>query len=251
MNNTFDFKRFNQVLAYDWKRFIRNFGITLLVWISMPVMFWVTSLVFGFEMPVSARVFVIFGIIAITVMSAPSRIYGKVNLPREGVDFAMMPATSLEKFFSMFLYCSLATPFLTLLGAWLVDCLMTLLPFGGFKEFIPIGEILSGGSFGDWMMVIVALIAMAWAESSIFMFGNMVFKRRKAGKTFGWGLLIVFVFTMTLQLFHFWKAFGTWVTNTSFHMEARFLPWLYSAVLLVIAVVFYVLTYRKIKTQKY
>ena len=67
MNNTFDFKRFNQVLAYDWKRFIRNFGITLLVWISIPVMFWVTSLVFDFELDPIARLFIIYGLIAITV----------------------------------------------------------------------------------------------------------------------------------------------------------------------------------------
>ena len=179
MNNTFNFNRFNKVLAYDWKRFIRNFGITLLVWI--------------------------------------------INLPREGVGFAMMPATNLEKFFSMFLYCSLVTPVVTLVGSWLVDCLMTLLPFGGFKDFAMYEDFLRNISFGDFMMLAVSLVTAAWAESSIFMFGNMVFKRRKAGKTFAWGLLIVFSFTLLMQLFH----------------------------LLVIAIVFYVLTYRKIKTQKY
>ena len=95
MNNTFNFNRFNKVLAYDWKRFLRNFGITLLVWISIPVMFWVTSLVFDFEIESFVRIPIIFSLIAITVMSAPSRIYGKVNLPREGVDFAMLPASRL------------------------------------------------------------------------------------------------------------------------------------------------------------
>lgn len=251
MNNTFNFNHFNKVLAYDWQRFIRNFGITLLVWISMPVMFWVTSLVFDFELPVEVREFIIFGLIAITVMSAPSRIYGKVNLPREGVGFAMMPATSLEKFFSMFLYCSLVTPAVTLVGSWLVDCLMTLLPFGGFKAFAMHEDFLRNISFGDFMMLAVALVTAAWAESSIFMFGNMVFKRRKAGKTFAWGLLIVFSFTLLMQLFHLWDNFGMWVTETSARMEDRFLPWIYSAFQLVIAIVFYVLTYRKIKTQKY
>ncbi len=251
MNNTFNLKRFNQVLAYDWKRFIRNFGITLLVWISMPVMFWVTSLVFGFEMPVEAREFILFGLVAITLMSAPSRIYGKVNQPREGVSFAMLPATSLEKFFSMFFYCSLVTPVVTLLGSWLVDCLMTLLPFGGFKGTAMYEDFLRNISFGGFVMLVVALVTTAFAVSSIFMFGNMVFKRRKAGKTFAWGLLIIFVVAMILQLFHFWEAFGTWVTNTSFRLEKRFLPWLYSSFLFAIAVVFYVLTYRKIKTQKY
>ena len=246
MNNTFNFNRFNKVLAYDWKRFIRNFGITLLVWISMPVMFWVTSLVFDFEVPAAVRVFIIFGLVAITVMSAPSRIYGKVNLSREGVDFAMLPVTNLEKFFSMFLFCSLLTPALTLVGAWLVDCLMTLLPFGGFAEYIPIIDVLKGISFGQFAAIVVMMVTTAWAESSIFMFGNMLFKRRKSGKTFGWFLLIMFAIVLLLQLTNGWKLF-----DVLFSTDAIANLWIYSAIMLVIACGFYYGTYRKIKTQKY
>ena len=247
MNNTFNFKRFNQVLAYDWKRFIRNFGITLLVWISIPVMFWVTSLVFGIEVPDAVRVFAIFCLIAITVMSAPSRIYGKVNLSREGVGFAMLPATSLEKFFSMFLYCSLVTPFVTLVGAWLVDNLMALLPFGGFTEFIPIKDILTSVSFGELVLVFIALIVTTWAESSIFMFGNMLFKRRKGGKTFGWALLITFTLVLLLELTNGWQLFEYLFKDDNSTLNLL----IYSAIMLVIACGFYIGTYRKIKTQKY
>lgn len=246
MSNTFNLKRFNQVLAYDWKRFIRNFGITLLVWISIPVMFWVTSLVFDFEMDPIVRLFIILGLIAITVMSAPSRIYGKVNLPREGVGFAMLPASSMEQFWSMFLYCSLVTPVLTLVGAWLVDCLMTLLPFGGFKEFIPILDALEGVPFGTLAAIVVMMVTTAWAESSIFMFGNMLFKRRKSGKTFGWFLLIMFAIVLLLQLTNGWKLF-----DVIFSTDSIANLWIYSAIMLVIACGFYYGTYRKIKTQKY
>ena len=246
MNNSFSFNRFNKVLAYDWKRFLRNFGITLLVWISIPIMFWVTSLVFDFELDSWIRVSIIFGLIAITVMSAPSRIYGKVNLPREGVDFAMLPASALEQFLSMFLYCSLLTPAVTLVGGWLVDSLMTLLPFGGFKEFLPLKEIMTGGDFGVRMLVFLAMVATAWAESSIFMFGNMVFKRRKSGKTFGWGLLIMFTLVLVFQLTNAWSLFGRLFTDDSVVNL-----WIYSAIMLLIACGFYFGTYRKIKTQKY
>ena len=246
MSNTFNLKRFNQVLAYDWKRFIRNFGITLLVWISMPVMFWVTSLVFDFEVPAAVRVFIIFGLVAITVMSAPSRIYGKVNLSREGVDFAMLPASGLEQFLSMFIYCSLVTPAITLVGAWLVDCLMTLLPFGGFFEYISVIDALKGISFGQFAAIVVMMVTTAWAESSIFMFGNMLFKRRKSGKTFGWFLLIMFAIVLLLQLTNGWKLF-----DVIFSTDSIANLWIYSAIMLVIACGFYYGTYRKIKTQKY
>ena len=246
MSNAFNFKRFNKVLAFDWKRFIRNFGITLLVWISMPVMFWVTSMVFNFELPVEIREVILFGIVAITVMSAPSRIYGKVNLPREGVGFAMLPATNLEKFFSMFLYCSLVTPAVTLVGSWLVDCLMALLPFGGFNDIAMNEDFLRNISFGDFIMLVIALVTTAWAESSIFMFGNMLFKRRKSGKTFGWFLLIMFVLVLLLQLTNGWKLF-----DVIFSTDSKANVWIFSAIMLVIACGFYFGTYRKIKTQKY
>ena len=245
MNNTFNFNRFNKVLAFDWKRFIRNFGITLLVWISMPVMFWVTSLVFDFVLDPFIRIGIIVALMAITVILAPSRIYGKVNLPREGVSFGMLPATNLEKFFSMFLYCSILTPVLTLLGSLLVDCLMTLLPFGGFVEFIPLWDALLEAPYSESVGMLVKAIAIVLAESSIFMFGNMIFKRRKAGKTFGWILLIKFTLGLLLQL-----------TNGSFDwifsdMNDIANLWISAAITMVIACGFYYGTYRKIKTQKY
>ena len=245
MNNTFNFNRFNKVLAYDWKRFLRNFGITLLVWISMPVMFWVTSLVFDFEMEPYMRIFVLACILVITVMSAPSRIYGKVNLPREGVDFAMLPASGLEQFLSMFFYCSIVTPALTFVGSLLVDCLMTLLPFGGFVEYIPFW-VLPDRSFGEYASMIVSMIALVWAESSIFMFGNMFFKRRKTGKTFGWLLLIHFTLVLLLQLTDGWQLF-----DRIFGSDSLANVWIMNAIMLVIACGFYFGTYRKIKTQKY
>lgn len=245
MNNTFSFKRFKQVIAYDWKRFIHNFGINLLVWISIPIMFWVTSLVFDFDIDPFARIFFIFGLIAITVMSAPSRIYGKVNLPREGVDFAMLPASSREQFLSMVFYCSIVTPALTLIGGWIVDCLMTLLPFGGFKEYIAFYEIFSA-NISNIMVSLVMLVTTAWAESAIFMFGNMKFQRRKAGKTFGWGLLIMFTLVLLLEITNGWHLlqviFGDF-SNTNL--------WIFSAIMFIIACGFYFGTYRKIKNQKY
>ncbi len=183
MNNSFDFKRFGQVLAYDWKRYVRNFGITLLVWISMPILLWVASLVLGTELPVEAREMLIFGIVAITLMSAPSRIYGKANLSREGVAFAMLPASGLEKFLTMFIYCSLVTPALALLGAWIVDSLLSLLPFGGFEEIAMYEDFLRKISFGDFVMLVVSLVTAAWAESSIFMFGNARLEKPLLGES--------------------------------------------------------------------
>jgi len=192
-----------------------------------------------------SRAVVIGCLVFLVLMFVPSKVYGKANLSREGVGFAMLPASNLEKFFSMVFYCSVLTPLIVGLGSWAIDTLLALLPFGGFDGFVLLPKYEQLG------IQIVAIVCSCLLLSSVFMFGNMIFKKRKAGKTIAWGLLIIFVITMTLQLFHFWDAFGMWVTNTSARLEQRFLPWVYNAFMLAVAILFYVLTYRKIKTQKY
>ena len=239
MNNTFDIKRFGQVLAKDWKDYFRNFGISLIVWCCIPVLFWIATLVFDIDMNADSRNPLLFGLILAALMFVPSKVYGKANLTRDGVNFATLPATNSEKFFSMLIYCSILSPLIVGLGSWGVDSLLTLLPFGGFKEYVL--PITNKG------LEIIATLCSILMVSSIFMFGNMLFKKRKPGKTIAWAMLIAFVITMVVQVFGGWAAFIRWEIG----VKPGVLPWIYIAFLLVIAIVFYYLTYRRIKNQKY
>ena len=239
MNNTFDFKRFGQLLAMDWKNYFRNYGIALLVFVFLPVLLWVASLVLEVNIDADSRTPLLLCIVAGALMIAPSKVYGNANLSREGVGFAMMPATNLEKFFSMVIYCSILTPLVVGLGALGIDSLLALMPFGGFEGYC-INEFYNIGA------AIVNFICFYLLVSSIFLFGNMVFKKRKAGKTIVWGVLIILVITIILQLFGFWKGFFYWEITTQ-----ASLAWINSAFMFVVAIVFYYLTYRRIKNQKY
>lgn len=241
MNNTFDFKRFGQVVAKDWRNYFRNFGISLIVWCSLPVLVWIATLAMDIDMTADDRSPFIFILFFAVLMFAPSKVYGKANLSREGVSFAMLPATSAEKFFSMLLYCTILTPLIVGLGSWAVDSLLALLPFGGFVGYVALPK-------DRFVLLVVAITCMVLLTSSIFMFGNMVFKKRKAGKTIAWGMLIVFVFVMVVQLFGGWEAFTRWEISLD---NQGILPWLNAAVMFVGSIFFYVLTFRKIKTQKY
>ena len=242
MNNKFDIKRFGQVIALDWRRYLRRFGISMIVWMSLPVVLWITSLVLEFNIENGIRAGFIAAFIFATIITVPSRVYGKANLSREGVSFAMLPATSTEKFLSMILYCSILTPIACGLGCWAVDSLLTLLPFGGFKEYItfPFNSDMAKAA-------LLALLSY-WMFSSFFLFGNMIFKKRKTGKTIAWLLLINFVLTLIAQI--------PFITNgidilTSHLDDSWAAYWLFSALILVIATVFYYFTYRRIKNQKY
>ena len=240
MNNKFDFKRFGQVLAKDWKDYFRNFGISLIVWSSIPVLFWIVSLIFDLQIDAGTRISVIACLVYSVLMFVPSKVYGNANLSREGVSFASLPATNAEKFFSMLIYCTILTPIIVGLGSWAIDTLLALLPFGGFEGYVTLPK----HELGTFLVTIACTVILF---SSIFVFGNMVFKKRKAGKTIAWSLLIVFVVTMALQLCHFWEAFARWEAN----QEGNTVIWINNGIMLVLSIVFYFFTYRRIKNQKY
>ena len=194
MNNTFDFRRFKHVVAEDWRLYFRRYGITLLVWACLPIVLWITSLVFGIVIDPNTRDGFIAAFIIATVMTVPAHVYGNANLSRDGVSFAMLPATNSEKFLSMVLYCSIVTPVFCGLGAWAVDSILTLLPIGGFKKFVFPFDM----DYLGYNLLVMAMLLLT--ESSLFMLGNMIFKKRKTGKTFAWILLILFVITSKSHL---------------------------------------------------
>lgn len=241
MNNTFDFKRFGQVLAKDWKGYFRNFGISLIVWCCLPVLFWIAGLVLETDIFEGTRLTLIALFVFTVLLFAPSKVYGKANLSREGVGFAMLPATSTEKFFSMLIYCSIVTPLIVGLGSWAVDSLLTTLPFGRFVGYVTLPK-------NFLVQILITIACYILMVSSIFLFGNVLFKKRKVGKTLAWAMLITFVLVLVLQLFNFWVFFAHWVSKA---VVQDMLVWYMDAFVLVIAIFFFALTYRKIKNQKY
>ena len=242
MNNRFDLKRFGQVVAEDWKLYLRRFGITLIVWTSLPILIWITSLVFDVVIDPGTRAGFIAAFIIATVMTVPANMYGKANLSRDGVSFAMLPATNSEKFLSMVLYCSIVTPLFCGLGAWAIDSLLTLLPFGGFNEFV---VPFTMEHLGHNLLFAAMLF---FTESSLFMLGNMIFKKRKTGKTFAWILLILFVLTLIIQIDFIWNGLDHFMSQIA---RPIIVYWLGIAFLLVLTTCLNLLTYRRIKNQKY
>ena len=238
--NKFNFNRFVDILKKEWSEYFRAYGISLIVWSCIPVLLWITSLVFQNEIDPDTREAFIFSIMFFAMMNVPSKVYGNVNLQREGVAYSMLPATAGEKFFSMMIYCSIVTPVLTFAGCLLMDFLMFLMPFGGFNDFI----VLSTLNFGSGILFLILFMLIF---SAVFMFGNMIFKKRKAGKTVAWIFLIVFAMTILIRL-----VFGIWLSiDETFFNDINIKGWMINLVLAMIAAGFYFGAYRKIKTQKY
>lgn len=278
MNNTFSFNRFKNLLLKDGKMYIRNFGTSLIVWCCLNAIFWIFNLLFGSSTMPPIRFGMLCTWTALAMMMVPSKVYGNANLSREGVGFAMMPASSLEKFISMFIYCAIVTPIVVFFGGYLVDAFLSIFPFGGFEKPIhlySINEIIQ--MFNDTEGVVRAgemdfpieqvlpigvmrtsLYANIIQWSAIFMLGNMLFKKHKAGKTFASYLGISYLISMIMGLVFFNREIMEgWIAKFEGMSTEQQIQWFQNAttwgmaVGIIITVLLLFFTYRKIKTQKY
>ena len=109
------------------------------------------------------------------------------------------------------------------------------------------------------VMIISRLLSIL-ALSSIFMFGNMVFKKHKTGKMIGILILLFIIFMIIMvnyvanheeQIAHW---FGYMNEENAAYIITRLIGTMINASLIfsaVVSVVMLWLTYYKIKTQKY
>lgn len=279
MNNTFSFNRFKNLLLKDGKMYVRNFGTSLIVWCSLNAIFWIFNLLFGSETIPPIRFGMLCTWTALAMLMVPSKVYGNANLSREGVGFAMMPASSLEKFVSMFLYCAIVTPVIVFFGGYLVDTLLSLFPFGGFDKPIrlyTLNEIVSRMmtdnegvvQMGELSISATTLFPIGVIRTSLymgiiqwaalFMLGNMLFKKHKAGKTFACYLGISYLFSMLFGLLVVSSdRIEQWLESLEDLPAEEVVRLWHNATIwgmiisIVITAVLLYFTYRKIKTQKY
>ena len=278
MNNTFSFNRFKNLLLKDGKMYIRNFGSTLIVLCCMTAILWIFTLLFGKSADGASRFAIIVASAALAMMLVPSKVYGKANLSREGVDFAMMPTSSLEKFVSMFVYCAIVTPIVVFFGGYLIDAFLSVFPFGGFEKPIrlySLNEIIRMANdtegvvnVGDFELSLEQVFPIGVMRTSlyvgiiqwaaIFMLGNMLFKKHKAGKTIACYLGIGYLLSMIFgQVFLTNGRLERWITKIGYMPIEQKLQlyhnWMVGGMIfgIIITGVLLYFTYRKIKTQKY
>ena len=278
MNNTFSLNRFKNLLLKDGKMYVRNFGTSLIVFCCLNAIFWIFNLLFRSETMPPVRFGMLCTWTALAMMLVPSKVYGNANLSREGVGFAMMPASSLEKFVSMFLYCAIVTPIVVFFGGYLVDAFLSFFPFGGFDKPIhiyTINEIVRLANDTDGvvragdmefsidqvfpigvMRTSLYMGIIQWA--ALFMLGNMLFKKHKAGKTFACYLGISYLFSMLFGLLVVSSdRIEQWLESLEDLPAEEVVRLWHNATIwgmiigIVVTGVLLYFTYRKIKTQKY
>ena len=280
MNNTLDINRFGKVLKHDGLNFFPRMILTLAILWAIPVTNWLFfSLLPGEEhiVDVFTRISFIGTLTNIALIIAPARLYKHCNDPRKGIGYAMLPASTLEKFLSMLIYCVIVTPIIYIGGALLVDTVLALIsgPYDEFAvsyyfdRYAQINNYLSSNnnillddtwpiffnSLSPTFMTMLSLFGTLML-SSIFMFGNMIFKRHKTGKMIG---ILILLFIIFMIVFINYVAthetmFEMMDEENAAEILKRIIFILMNASLYMEIGVSALLlwgTYRKIKTQKY
>lgn len=278
MNNTLNINRLGKVVKHDAMSFAQNLGLTLIILWAIPVALWlIASLITGNgHMEASSRISMIETLTKILLILTPAALYKSCNDARKGIGYAMMPASALEKFISMVFYCAIAAPIVYIAGALAVDSILAL--FGGpyegfaitgyFNQYAQIRKVFET----DMMMnpaeldeyakmitpsfIIFSDIFSVLMLSSIFMFGNMVFKKRKTGKMIG--ILVLLIILFMIVLVNYVANHETMFTYMDPDNAAEIIKRLIYIMIrvafvveIVVSVVMLWLTYYKIKTQKY
>ena len=237
MNNKFDWNRFCKVVNKDFRNMWPMFGPTMLILAALPFAVWLFIVVINRDasMPADFRLMMIEAVAYIAALMAPSRMYRTWNLRNEGIYYAMLPASKLEKFCSALLYSLVICPLAVFLGGMALDMFLTALPFGPWREWLWQGEMgfpftfnlstLSEWSAGEEGAEMFMNFGTLWVVGCwvgyictvlMFLFTSTLFKRHKVLQTILWLYVIEFVISIILI-----PVFIAIFTNTDF------MEWLY------------------------
>ena len=265
----------------DGRKYLRNFGITLAILCSLNVGTWLLTAVFGFTMPTFIRWMVIYVAVFLSCILVPAKAFGDINLPRDGVRYAMLPVSNWEKYFSYVLYC-IMTPVVVILVSYGIDSLLTLLPVGGFNSYIkslgmmgamsdfmsqladPSGVLDPSDLTEDYMFGLNLMNKVGTMEvwnylvgflftTGLFMMGNLLFKHHKTGATFGIMMGVSYITSTIMQLALSSKFFYA-MSEVNFESIANTIGsmmWGSIIINVVMTIALYVGIFFKLKTQKY
>ena len=282
MNDTLDIKRLSKILKHDGLNFFPNMILALAILWAIPVIIYLfTSLIPSDDtshvFDAFSRINIISFIKKIVIIIAPVRLYKYCNDSRQGITYAMLPASTLEKFLSMVIYCVIVAPIVYIAGALAIDSILALFngPYDGFavayyfdtfaqfdhsieKSQLVFNQeetLLLFNSISSTYILIISLLATLML-SSIFMFGNMIFKKHKTAKMIGILILLSIIFMIISINFiaNHETLFDTMAEDGMNEFLKRFLYIVLNAMFYTEIIVSALLlwgVYRKIKTQKY
>ena len=280
MNNKFEWNRFCKVVHKDFRNMWPMFGTTMLILAALPFAVWLFMFVINRDsaMPADFRLMMIEGVAYIAALMAPSRMYRTWNLRNEGIYYAMLPASKLEKFCSALLFSLVVCPLSVFLGGMALDVFLTALPFGPWQDWLWQGEMgfpftFNLSALSEWSAAeddagLFMNFGTLWVVGCwvgyictvlMFMFTATLFKRHKVLQTILW--LYVIEFVISIILIPVFMAIFTntdlmeWLYDTFYSVDPtvafNWLFWITIVFNVLLAVLFGWLSWRRLKRMPY
>lgn len=198
MNEIFNISRFAKLVRYECMNYLPRHIKAMPVYSGLVVLFWLFVWFWDIEVPTRGLLMAM--IFFLALMLTPYIVYGDFNNRKKGVCYAMLPASVLEKFLSMFLMCVIVTPLMTYAGITLTDALLHLLSLAGVGTFTDF-EIYNPFTYYifvdllDGFQMLLVIISVA----SYSMMFNALFRRFKIVKS----ILVHIVLSTIMQFVSF------------------------------------------------
>ncbi len=266
--NKINFNRFGKVVVRDFHNTYSLFGMSMLIIMLIPAFVWLMGLAVNDSVvEVSNRRNFISMAVYLTAAISSMKIYNSCNLVGKGNYFAMLPASLCEKFTSMVLYCFVVCPLVVFVGSIAVDTILTLLPFGPYKEFLwqvpdwmkTIGD--NGYVFATSFSGFVLMTFEIFSVASLFMLANTIFKKNKFIKTILWLMLIMFALVLIIapimnhinwpDNWNWLVKIAEWLGVKSQETLMRFIFWSCLLGNAVVTFIFSFIAYRRLKKMQY
>lgn len=259
MNNIFQINRFGKVLSKELKEYFPKYGSFELSLLAGYVLYYVIKAIFG-DSPAdpSDRIVPLMIFVMTCCFAAPFKLYGNANDKKLGITYAMLPASSLEKFLSMLINTVIVTTVGFTAAIFCLDTILSLIPLkSGFAGTLFCGDIFNAENIKMFFSIMLM--------QSAFFFGNLLFMKHKVSNTLLYFIalhfLIIVLVAIGFKVFGFsslnmadgtimmdGKPFDSEEFYGSIEVVAKICFYLYSVGL---PLAFYALSYYKIKTQKY
>lgn len=255
MSDTFDFGRFCKLLKYECVNYLPRYVKGMLVFAGFIVASWACTIFYGYSL--NDRTDDISALVVLATLLSPYFVYGDINDRKKGYLYAMIPASNLEKLFSMMLVCMVAVPLFAYVALTATDVLLwlfSMIGVGGFNKIV----FLNPAPIFDYEVLIFYIASV----STVMMF-NVLFRKHKIMKTVLFFIATSFVLAFGISLavsmfarnFSSASAFYIWLgynfSEHSLHETISLIEIILLSLNIAVACVTLFVTYRRIKRVNY
>jgi len=192
MSNVFNFKRFLTYFKWDFHSACCNYGLSMLLCGSLPLIIFALSQLFSlvvsghwFESSNNAIWSIAFvTAILVVTLTLPVKCYGRITEKRYGSEWLMIPASTLEKTLSVFIMMCIVAPLalFVLLLFWNV-LLSSVFPlYFGKSLFVTLNPAFVNSPVSPAFLV--TCIVLGWFNNILtFTLGAVCFRKSKVVRT--------------------------------------------------------------------